>query len=439
MRWRWLVALAIASCGGPHTGGAHFLGAPVPAACRERAVEPCIAAIHTLQKAARLELTDAPALQEYVQGVVDRLARHTRLGRAPRVWLEELGRRAYVTYGGRLAVPRNVLGWVGSEAELAALLAHELVHLEGEHASLALARVHKDEVWYAARRDAEGIAEERALELVVRAGYPADTMVRLYERVVHEQGEEMNDEQYPSVDVSMQRVRALAAGRAGGVDGRATLLRHTAGLVIGLDPRSGTRVGDAWVIPRLGLAVASPGEIERSTASHRVLTTLPDRYAIDLASRAWGRELARALLDRETRRTTVGPVTVGVMPNLPVRDHEPVALDLDTRRDQVTRPAGGAVVLIVDRPAGALVIELSAIASPATIEAVLAALRAPTPAELAAALPARIVLATAPRTAPLRELVTACVDPEAAIQLDDDDRVVHQGEPFKCTDRVLPD
>lgn len=44
----------------------------------------------------------------------------------------------------------------------------------------------------------------------------------------------------------------------------------------------------------------------------------------------------------------------------------------------------------------------------------------------------RIQLATATRTAPLRELLASCPDPSFPAAADSADRTVHAGERFKC-------
>jgi hypothetical protein len=43
-------------------------------------------------------------------------------------------------------------------------------------------------------------------------------------------------------------------------------------------------------------------------------------------------------------------------------------------------------------------------------------------------------IATALRAGTVRELVTTCADPAAALKLDEPDRVLAKGELFKCTD-----
>ena len=80
-------------------------------------------------------------------------------------------------------------------------------------------------------------------------------------------------------------------------------------------------------------------------------------------------------------------------------------------------------------------IEISAGTDTFTRNRWLGALRAASRAELAAAEPPRVILHYATRPAKIAELITMCPSAEAAIRLEDPDRRLAAGEPFKCTDR----
>jgi predicted Zn-dependent protease len=430
----FVVVAAVAACG----GGPRFLGGTAPGACRARSYDDCFAAVHDLQRAANLTGDEDRALQRYVQHVVDRLARTSRLAHAPRAVIETTGAAAYVMFGPRIMVSRALLGWIGSEADLAGVLAHELAHLEGRHAGLASTQTSDPDRWYQARRDAEGLADERSTELLVRAGYPADALVRLYERQQRNPERSIHsDDEHPSLEVSIPRLRALVAGHTGGFEGRAELLRASDGTITGHDTRLGTRVHDAWVVARLGLALPIIGEIDEGWAAHRMAK--PDgSFGVGLVSGAWGSELAGALEERRTVTTSIGEVTLGIMPALPVREHDVIARMLDGWRDEVNHPSTGVQVAVIRRDAGALLVELAAQAPAGELERVVRTVRRATGPELAEAEPIRIRLATARVRGSVRDQALQCVDPEAALDLDDPDRVIEAGAPFKCTDRALP-
>jgi hypothetical protein len=112
----------------------------------------------------------------------------------------------------------------------------------------------------------------------------------------------------------------------------------------------------------------------------------------------------------------------------------------DAVRATLPQPLPGTWVVIVERcpataPCGGLVIELAVHGDTVANQRWLGGLRAATRNELVAAEPARIVLATASRQARFVTLANACPNPRAALDLDDPERVIPPGEPFKCTDR----
>jgi len=80
---------------------------------------------------------DDPALASYVQSVADRLARGALVPRAPRVLISDRD-GTYAAPGDRIVIGRLAIEKLGSEAELAGIVAHELAHVEGDHASISL-------------------------------------------------------------------------------------------------------------------------------------------------------------------------------------------------------------------------------------------------------------------------------------------------------------
>jgi hypothetical protein len=95
-------------------------------------------------------------------------------------------------------------------------------------------------------------------------------------------------------------------------------------------------------------------------------------------------------------------------------------------RDTLPQPAIGTRVAILERPRGALVIELGGPTLPDL------GLRRATPEELAAAEPARVVIAHAWRAGTAGRSL-AC----DGRLLDRPDRLVAAGDPIKCADRAI--
>jgi predicted Zn-dependent protease len=388
-----LLLLALAACQRPH-----YLGAAVPHPCTARDVEGCLGWMAERDlAAAELDIYEDSALRSYVQGVVDRLAVASPLvaGQPPRVVIADRD-DTYATSGRRIVIGRTTIERLASEAELAGVLAHELAHVEAHHGVASLfGRPPEDSL--AARRDAEAIADERAIWLLERAGYAPRAFARALRAIL-----DAEDDEHPLRADRIARVEALAAGRRG-IEGSADLLDHLDHMVVGRDPRRGARIGDSWVVAALGLAlpVDNATDTIRSTddvlALRRSGSTIV-AYAIGVP---WARELASSLEDRTVATTDLGPLATGVVP-APVEAGARAPLDklAHAVRSTLPQPAPGTRVAILVRPRGALVLELGGREDldPALL------LRQARPSELAAAAPTRIAIARAPRAGTLAEL-----------------------------------
>ncbi len=425
----WLV-LAVAACG----GGPRYLGAPLPEACAGTDAEACAGWMAERDlDAGNLDVYPDAALRRYVQGIADRLARGSRLAQSPRVVISDHD-GTYAALGDRIVIGRMAIEKLGSEAELAAIVAHELVHVEGRHATVSLFGPEADERWLATRRDAEAIADERAVTLLERAGYAPAAMQHALEAELDPE-DDASDDEHPPRALRLAHVEQLAGGRIEGFDGRRELLDHVRGMVIGRDTRLGVRDGDAWVIAMLGVAIdLSPRDVVHVDGDAVVVRHAKwslTAYAIGVA---WARELAATLDERADTETALGRITVGTAPGS-ARSEAPLARLEQSIHDLLPQPAPGAWVVILDRPRGGLVLELSPGTDPIVRDRWLQGLRAATPGELAAAEPRHLRVVRAPRAGTVAELVQACPDPDAAAELDRADRVLGAGEPIKCTDR----
>ncbi|MGN6106495.1 MAG: M48 family metalloprotease, partial [Kofleriaceae bacterium] len=389
----WIAVLAgcgAASCAAPRP----YLGADVPDACTRRDVEACLGWMMERDlQAAELGVYDDPALRRYVQRVLDRLARFARLDApAPRVVLADQD-DTYATAGRRIVIARSTLERLSTEAELAAILAHELAHLEARHVRVSLFGDPDDAGAQLDRRDAEAIADERAVWLVERAGYAPSAVARALDAVLApddpdvdpevaanvaaERAHELDSERAHDIDSDrapdrgserapdrgrerapargssrasdrapardsdlhsdraplaapeadpraeadhppradrIARVSALAGGRTG-VENRDELLRQLDGMVIGRDPRRGQRIGDAWVVPALGLAIElGEGDAVRAVDHALVVRRGRGSMVAYTIGAPWARELAALLDDRETVDAEIGRITAGRTP-----------------------------------------------------------------------------------------------------------------------------
>ncbi|HWO23620.1 MAG TPA: M48 family metallopeptidase [Kofleriaceae bacterium] len=412
-------ALALgAGCARPR-----HLGTEVPAPCTARDVEGCLGWMMERDLAAvELGLYEDARLRGYVQTVVDRLARAARLPRSPRVLIGDQN-ETYATAGRRIVVARTTIEKLGSEAELAGILAHELAHIEARHVMVSLFGRPPGEDPLVDRRDAEAVADERAVWLLERAGYAPSAMARALLAVL-----EAEDPEHPPRKERVARVAALAGGRAG-FEGRAELLGHLDGMVYGRDPRLGQRVDDAWVVPVLGVALDLGLDDDVRTAGELLALQRGDAQIVAYAVGApWARELTATLEDRRDSLLPLGRATAGTVPAVAVRrpDDSPLGKLGRAIRSTYPQPPAGARVAIVERPAGALVFELPA----GRGDMPRLPLRAPTEAELVRTEPRRIVIERAARAGAIGAL-GAC----QGRLLDDPARKVAAGDPIKCADR----
>jgi hypothetical protein len=430
--------LAIAACGaGPVVacgGGPRYLGAELPASCAGNQAEACAGWLAERDlDAGGLDVYPDAALRRYVQGIADRLARGSRLAHAPRVVISDHD-GTYAAFGDRIVIGRMAIEKLGSEAELAAIVAHELVHVEGRHATFSLFGPDADAHWLVTRRDAESIADERAVLLLERAGYAPAAMTRALEAELDDTGDGSDDDHPPRAE-RLAHVAQLAAGDITGFDGRAELMARIDKMILGRDTRLGVRVGDTWVIAALGVALALPArDIVHVDGDAVVLRHGKSSLTAYPIGAPWARELAATLEDRATTDSALGEITVGTAPAHDGTD-APLARLEQSIHELLPQPAPGTWVVILDRPRGGLVLELSPNTDPFIRDRWLQGLRAAAADELAAAEPRHLAIVRAPRAGTVDELAAACPDPEAARALDRADRVLGAGDPIKCTDR----
>jgi predicted Zn-dependent protease len=375
-----LAIILIAITSGPTTTGCakpSYLGATVPKPCTSRDAEACLGWMAERDLvAAELDIYDDSTLRKYVQSVANRVARRSLLGTPPRVIIADRD-ETYATSGRRIVIARRTLEKLSSEAELAAVLAHELAHVEGRHGIVSLFGRPPDE-GFVNRRDAEAVADERAVWLLERAGYAPTAMASALKVVL-----EAEDEEHPLRADRIARVTVLAGGRDG-FHGREELLGRLANMVVGRDPRLGRRTDSAWVVSALGIALEL-GDADQIRADQDVLALRRDRatliaYAVGAP---WGRELSALVEDREVAKSEIGDVVMGTLPYSTRRDDTPLGKLAHAVRNTLPQPAPGSRVAIVIRDKGALVIEIGGRSVPALL------LRNATPGEVAASEPVR--------------------------------------------------
>lgn len=398
-----------------------YLGAEMPAPCRNRDLDGCLGwMVERDLVAAELGVYDQPNLRAYVQGIANRLATGSLLASPPRVLIGDRD-GTYATVGERIVVARPTLERLATEAELAGVIAHEMAHLEGQHTVASLFGPAPDDEWHETRRDAEAIADERAIVLLERAGYAPVAMARALRSVLV-----VEDDEHPRRDERIARVEAMAVGR-GGFEGRAELFAGLDGMIVGRDRRLGHRVGDAWVIAALGIALPlEPDDVVRADEDILIVRRDQATFTAYVIGAPWARELIAELDKRDVVTSVHGRVTAGTVARQASHDDTPLGKLQRAIRATLPQPVTGSHVAILERSHGALVLELGGHRVPEL------AVRAATPAEIAAALPARVVIEPAPRAGTL-----AAVGMCQGRLLDNPDRRVAIGDPVRCADRTL--
>ncbi|MCW5807945.1 MAG: hypothetical protein KIT31_36675 [Deltaproteobacteria bacterium] len=212
---------------------------------------------------------------------------------------------------------------------------------------------------------------------------------------------------------------------------RGELLRRLDHMVVGRDPRLGHRTTgdhDAWVVAALGVALdLEDGDAVRS-ADEVLAVRRGDAAVVAYAiGRPWAREIAAKLEDRAVTATALGRLVSGVVPSGARAALAPLDKLADSVRATLPQPSPGTRVAILERPRGAVVLELAGTAEPPF------GLRAATPDELVDAAPRRIVLEPAPASGRIGRLGIC-----RGRLLDDPALRVAAGDPVKCADRAAP-
>lgn len=246
---------------------------------------------------------DHAALQAYVNGVGQRLARQTPWPGLD--WrftvLDEAAVNAYSLPGGQIYLTRGVLAFANSEAELAAVIAHELGHVvAGDGApALAVGRPPAAVVEALARDWAAGHGRERELEAsrrgaeyLARAGYNPLAMfqvlsaLKLHERFTNERAHghgaglavhHATLSQRAGHDARLRQVVEAAQPLTTALprEGRNDYLAQITGVPFGERPSGRGLRGALFVHGELGLALAFPPAWPVQHDAGRAMATHP--------------------------------------------------------------------------------------------------------------------------------------------------------------------
>jgi predicted Zn-dependent protease len=215
---------------------------------------------------------------------------------------------AFAAPGGYIYVTRGLLAQLASEAELAAVLAHELAHVDSRHSLRDAAWEElRDAAWtradtlrfYERSRDHEREADQLAVQSLARLGYDPAALGAAFQRLGSAECEaDAEDDSDPRgwlsshPTMAARIARALhAANRQAGRVGRERHLAAIDGLAFGPNPRHGYLVGSSWVVPSARLAFELPNGWQAHADASTLWVTARDQSGFMLLMRS-GREPA---------------------------------------------------------------------------------------------------------------------------------------------------
>lgn len=265
---------------------------------------------------------DDPALQAYVAGIGQRLARASATpgGDFRFTVLNSPIVNAMALPGGYIYVTRGLIVLADSEAELAGVLAHEIGHVTARHTSQRMSRAAVGELLAGVlgavvgvpgvgdiaqlgtaayiqsfSRDQEAEADQLGIATMAAAGYDPHAMASFLAKLREQaQLEAVIAGRSPdSVDQfnfmashprTVERVQAAAAATAGaargGAVGREEMLDHVDGVVYGGDPSEGVVHGRTFLHPGLGIGFDVPPGFTLVNGQDKVVASNPGGGAI---------------------------------------------------------------------------------------------------------------------------------------------------------------
>ncbi len=288
-------------------------------------------------------------LQEYVDRVGRKLAAGSE--RADLTWtfrvVDDPVVNAFALPGGHVYVTRGLMTHLTSEAQLAAVLGHEIGHVTARHAvtQMSKARIARIGLFagavlspalasYAARsldvlflkysRDDERQADDLGLRYMYAQGYDPREMPRVFEvlrQVSQGQGGERIPDWQSTHPSEEERIRATGAAVArlgndfsGRIVNREGYLRNLDHVAFGQNPREGYFLGSTFVQPALGVQVRFPEGWKTANARSSVEAVSPKKDAVlvmSLSGETSWRKAAREFflhegnVNGETLRTEV--------------------------------------------------------------------------------------------------------------------------------------
>jgi predicted Zn-dependent protease len=372
-----LVLLCLGSCAtNPVTGETNFV-------LMSEAQEVSLGARADQDIKKQYSLYDLKGLQAYVESVGQKLAQVShRTGLSYRFTvLDSPEVNAFALPGGYIYITRGLIAYLNSEAELAAVLGHELGHVTARHGVRQASAAQGTDLLLnilgavspAMRssglqnvsgllvgallsgygREHELEADRIGAEYLARAGYDPQAMIRVIgvlknhelfdAEVAKQEGRQPRAyhglfASHPDNDTRLKEVVAAADKfrTSSSTQNRESFIDHSNGMIFGDSPREGIRRGGTFFHPDLGFALEIPAGWRLSNLPDRLVFTAPSGDArMELRSDNRPKDSPADMLRRLTRGTA-NDIDVSPVNSLPA-----------ARADVRGRPA--AIIYLGDR------------------------------------------------------------------------------------------
>jgi predicted Zn-dependent protease len=269
------------------------------------------------QVAETIGLVDDPALQDYVAGIGQELARASERPELP--WefrvVDDPTPNAFALPGGFIFVTRGLMGMIGSEAQLAAVLGHEIGHVTARHSVSQMSRAQLAQLglqigaavspeiaeigdlagtgvgllFLKYGRDDERQADELGFDYMLAQGYDVREMPDVFETLAAA-GDLAGRSAVPTwlashpseperIAAARRRIAALEPTPADLRTGTTEYLARIDGLVYGDDPRAGYFADGRFVHPELGFQFDVPDAWQKQNLRTVVQAISPDQDA----------------------------------------------------------------------------------------------------------------------------------------------------------------
>lgn len=269
------------------------------------------------QMVAELGLYPDSAWQVYVQELGERMARLSERPELPWTFrvVDDPIVNAFAVPGGYIYITRGILAHFNSEAELAAVLGHEIGHITARHSATQMSRAMLAQLGVGAvqvlapdaagaaelasaglgllflkyGRDDERQADDLGLRYMRAAGYDVSQMAGVFEMLGRVSGGEGAGgvpswlSTHPAPEDRRERTEAQVAADPSppnAIVGRESFLRRLDGLVYGEDPRQGFFEGERFLHPTLEFQLDFPSGWRSANQRQAVLAMSPEQDAL---------------------------------------------------------------------------------------------------------------------------------------------------------------